>query len=113
MWDLWWTKWYCGRLNPSTSTPRQSFHLLLYTSSSSSFGAGTIGQIMADEPSGLSLTPPQERERERERDTDRQTERNSYACPRSLKLTSCVHFVLFYTVMSKIFSEKLNMDEGM
>jgi hypothetical protein len=63
---------------------------------------------MSDKPSGLSLTPPQERDRERERKKDR----NSYACARSLKLTSCVHFVLFYTAMSKIFSEKLNMDEG-
>jgi hypothetical protein len=30
------------------------------SSSSSSSGAGTIGQLVADVPSGLSLTPPQE-----------------------------------------------------
>jgi hypothetical protein len=36
-----------------------SFHRLLHTHHLSS-GAGTIGQIVADIPSGLSLTPPQE-----------------------------------------------------
>jgi hypothetical protein len=36
-----------------------SFHRLLHTHNLSS-GAGTIGQILADVPSGLSLTPPQE-----------------------------------------------------
>jgi hypothetical protein len=35
-----------------------SFHRLLHTHLSS--GAGTIGQLVADVPSGLSLTPPQE-----------------------------------------------------
>jgi hypothetical protein len=35
-----------------------SFYQLLHTHLSS--GAGTIGQIVADVPSGLSLTPPQE-----------------------------------------------------
>jgi hypothetical protein len=36
-----------------------SFHRLLHTHHLSS-GAGTIGQILADVPSGPSLTPPQE-----------------------------------------------------
>jgi hypothetical protein len=36
-----------------------SFHQLLHTHHLSS-GAGTIGQILTDVPSGLSLTPPQE-----------------------------------------------------
>jgi hypothetical protein len=36
-----------------------SFHQLLHTHHLSS-GAGTIGQILADVPSGLSLTPPRE-----------------------------------------------------
>jgi hypothetical protein len=36
-----------------------SFHRLLHTRLSS--GAGTVGQILADVPSGLSLTPPQEK----------------------------------------------------
>jgi hypothetical protein len=36
-----------------------SFHRLLHTHHLSS-GAGTIGQLVADIPSGLSLTPPQE-----------------------------------------------------
>jgi hypothetical protein len=35
-----------------------SFHQILHTHLSS--GAGTIGQLVADVPSGLSLTPPQE-----------------------------------------------------
>jgi hypothetical protein len=36
-----------------------SFHILLHIHHLSS-GAGTIGQIVADIPSDLSLTPPQE-----------------------------------------------------
>jgi hypothetical protein len=36
-----------------------SFHRLLHTHRLS-FGAGTVGQIVADVPSELSLTPPQE-----------------------------------------------------
>jgi hypothetical protein len=36
-----------------------SFHRLLHTHHLST-GAGTIGQMVADVPSGLSLTPPQE-----------------------------------------------------
>jgi hypothetical protein len=36
-----------------------SFHLLLH-SHHISFGAGKIGQLVADVPSGLSLTPPKE-----------------------------------------------------
>jgi hypothetical protein len=36
-----------------------SFHRLLHTHHLSS-GVGTIGQLVADVPSGLSLTPPQE-----------------------------------------------------
>jgi hypothetical protein len=39
-----------------------SFHRLLHTHLSS--GAGTIGQLVADIPSGLSLTPPQETKKE-------------------------------------------------
>jgi hypothetical protein len=38
----------------------QSFHRLLHTLHHSTSGADTIGQIMADVPSGLSFTPPQE-----------------------------------------------------
>jgi hypothetical protein len=36
------------------------FHRLLYTHHHLSSGAGTIGQIVADMPSGLTLTPCQE-----------------------------------------------------
>jgi hypothetical protein len=41
-----------------------SFHWLLHTHHLPS-GAGTIGQILADVPSGLSLTPPQETKKKR------------------------------------------------
>jgi hypothetical protein len=37
-----------------------SFHLLLHIQHHLSSGAATIGQLLADVPSGLSLTPPQE-----------------------------------------------------
>jgi hypothetical protein len=55
------TKWHWGRFSLSTSvSPANShFHRLLHTHYLSS-GAGTIGQLVADVPSGLSLTPPQE-----------------------------------------------------
>jgi hypothetical protein len=58
-WDLFWTKWYLGRFSPSTSvSPCQfSFHQLLHIGHHLSFGAGTVGQLMADVPSGPSLTP--------------------------------------------------------
>jgi hypothetical protein len=36
-----------------------SYHQLLYIQSSS-FGTGTVGQIVVDTPSGLTVTPPQE-----------------------------------------------------
>jgi hypothetical protein len=38
----------------------QSFYRLLHIHYHPSSGAGKIGQIMADVPSGLNLTPPQE-----------------------------------------------------
>jgi hypothetical protein len=63
VWDLWKIKWQWSRFSPSTSVSlcQFSFHRLLhahyYLSSS---GAGTIGQLVADVPSALSLTPPQE-----------------------------------------------------
>jgi hypothetical protein len=37
-----------------------TFHRLLHTHHHLSSGAGTIGHLVADVPSGLSLTPPQE-----------------------------------------------------
>jgi hypothetical protein len=40
--------------------PYQSFHRLLHTKHHPSSAAGTIVQMVADVPSGLSLTPPQE-----------------------------------------------------
>jgi hypothetical protein len=59
MWDFWWTNWHSGRcLFEYFNFPCQfSFHRLLHTHHLSS-EAGTIGQILPDVPSGLSLTPP-------------------------------------------------------
>jgi hypothetical protein len=49
-----------GRFPPSTSvSPCLSFHRLLYTHHHSSSGAGTIGQIVTDVTSELSITPRQ------------------------------------------------------
>jgi hypothetical protein len=42
------------------------FHRLLHIHHLSS-GAGTTGKLVADVPSGLSLTPPQEKEEEEDR----------------------------------------------
>jgi hypothetical protein len=61
MWDVWWTKValeqvfseYFGFLC------KFSFHRLLHIDNLSS-GAGKIGPIVADVPSGLGLTPPKE-----------------------------------------------------
>jgi hypothetical protein len=44
-----------------------SLHRLLHTHHHPSSGAGTIGQIVADVPSGLSLTPPQKTRKENKR----------------------------------------------
>jgi hypothetical protein len=54
--DLWWTKWYWGRFSPSTSVPPANSLITPTTAHHLSSGAGTIGQIVTDVPSGLSLT---------------------------------------------------------
>jgi hypothetical protein len=61
IWDLWWTKWHWGRFSPSTLVSPANSHFTDY----STFiiyhpGLGTIGQTVADVPSGLILTPSQE-----------------------------------------------------
>jgi hypothetical protein len=61
MWGLWWTKWHWGRFCASISVSFANH----FTDCSTliiihHLGDGTIGQIVADLPSGLSLTPPQE-----------------------------------------------------
>jgi hypothetical protein len=58
--DLWWTKWQWDRFSPNyICFPCQfSFHQKLHTHLNVSFGAGTIGQLVADVPSGFSLIPP-------------------------------------------------------
>jgi hypothetical protein len=45
--------------------PCQFSSYLLLQTHHISFGAGTIGQLVAEEPSGLSLTPPQETKKEK------------------------------------------------
>jgi hypothetical protein len=58
MWVLWWTNWHWGRFLRVLRFPVPI--LIPPTTPQSSSGAGTIGQLVADVPSGLSLTPPQE-----------------------------------------------------
>jgi hypothetical protein len=60
MWDLWWTKWHWGRFSEYFGFPLHfSFHRLLHTFHHLLSEAGTVGQIVADVPSGLSVTPHQ------------------------------------------------------
>jgi hypothetical protein len=59
MWDLCWTKWHWGWFPPSTSvspTSQFSFHRLLHTHHRLLSGASTIGQLVANVPSGLSFS---------------------------------------------------------
>jgi hypothetical protein len=60
--DLWWTKWHWGRFfSEYFGFPcKISFHQLLHNHHLSS-GAGRVGQLVADVPSGLSLTPSEEK----------------------------------------------------
>jgi hypothetical protein len=44
-----------------------SFHRLLHIHHHLSSGAGTVGQLVVDVPSGLSLTPPQETGKEKKK----------------------------------------------
>jgi hypothetical protein len=72
MWDLWWTKWHWGRFSLSTWVPLPI--LIPPTaphSSSVSSGAGTVGQIGAQVPSGLSLTPSQETKKKKVQSPDK------------------------------------------
>jgi hypothetical protein len=57
MWDLWWKKWHWGRFFPNISFSRANSHS---TKRPMPFypGAGAIGQLLADLPSGLNVTPP-------------------------------------------------------
>jgi hypothetical protein len=58
IWDFWCSRWHCGRFSPNTSVSCQFlFHRLLHTPHLPS-GAGS--QLVADIPSGLSLTPHQD-----------------------------------------------------
>jgi hypothetical protein len=61
IWDLWLTKWHWGRFSPNTSVSPANSHstncstLIIYHP-----WLITIGQLMAEVPSGLSLTPHRE-----------------------------------------------------
>jgi hypothetical protein len=65
MWDLWLDKVALGQVfSKYFGFPCQfSFHQLLHIHHRLSSGAGTIGQLVADVPSGLRLTPHQETEK--------------------------------------------------
>jgi hypothetical protein len=66
-----------------------SFHRLLHTHHLS-FGAGTIGQLVADVPSGLSLTPPQETKRNNNNNNNNNPEDHSIHFYRRENLRSCI-----------------------
>jgi hypothetical protein len=75
----------------SFSFPCQfAFHKLLHTHHLSS-GAGTIGQLVADVPTGLSLTPPQETKK-----SDFKLLANSYSCTCTTELYRCTGRHNFY-----------------
>jgi hypothetical protein len=59
MWDVWWEKWHWGRFENFSFPCQFSFHRLPHTHHVSS-GAGTIAQLVAVVPSGLSFDPPKE-----------------------------------------------------
>jgi hypothetical protein len=57
--ELWWTKWHWCRFFPSPSvSPANSHSTDCSTFIIMSSGAGTIGELMADVPSGLSHPTP-------------------------------------------------------
>jgi hypothetical protein len=61
VWDLWWTKWHWGGFSPSSSGSSANPHctkcsILIYH-------PGTIGQLVADMPSGLGLIPPKNKKK--------------------------------------------------
>jgi hypothetical protein len=64
MWDLWWINLALGRFSQSISVSLTNHNTdcstLVIIIIIIIIRAGTIGQIVADVPSGLSLTPPQE-----------------------------------------------------
>jgi hypothetical protein len=56
LWDLWWTeRVVLGQVfSECFNIPCQSFYRVIHISP----GAGTVAQLVADVPSGLSLTSP-------------------------------------------------------
>jgi hypothetical protein len=69
IWDLWWEVELGQVFSEYFGFPCQfSFHRLLHTHRLSS-GAGTIGQLVADVPSGLSLNPPLEAKKKKTKTT--------------------------------------------
>jgi hypothetical protein len=64
MWSMWWAKWHWGKFSPSISVPIPILIPPTVPRSSSHTIRGWYSdQIVADVPSRLSLTPPQETKR--------------------------------------------------
>jgi hypothetical protein len=68
---LWWTKWHWGRFSLSTSVSSANFHSTSCSKNHPhlSSGVGTIGQLVADVPNGLSLTLHQETKKKKPKRT--------------------------------------------
>jgi hypothetical protein len=66
MWEFWWANRYWGKFSPSILVSPVNSHSIDCSTSIiiiiiiMSFGDGTIGQLVAEVPSGLSPIPPQE-----------------------------------------------------
>jgi hypothetical protein len=83
-----------------------SFHRLLHSHHHLSSGAGTIGQLVADVPSGLSLTPPQETKKKK-------TKQARPAVFRILSNSSVEIIVLFAAVGSTAESSQRKLNSFM
>jgi hypothetical protein len=68
MWDLWWTKLHWRMISPSTSvSPANHFTDCSTLIIIHHPRVGTVGQTVADVPSGLSLSPPQETKKKKKK----------------------------------------------
>jgi hypothetical protein len=66
MWDLWRTKWHCGRFSRSISVSSANSHSTDCSTLTINQHPGLVqlGQLVADVPNELSLNPPQEKKME-------------------------------------------------
>jgi hypothetical protein len=53
---LWWTEWHWGKFPPTTSVSPADSHPTKWSTLGSINRGGTVGQLVADVPDGLSLT---------------------------------------------------------